>query len=153
MVYDAYIHKHGKKETETKDFNSITKGDTILILDLEKGKIKTDELKTLKSGSETKVERFYRGKKQYKAYKLSKKCNVFSENDLEKVKDNIIYKSGKDSIEELLIKGVPDYLIVNQINNRWFFLEAKKAGTGLSNSQVQWFSKFSELPIKIAYVE
>lgn len=58
------------------------------------------------------------------------------------------------SIAEIFVPGVPDFFVVDRKTLNFFFVEVKRAGDGLRDTQLKWVRDLgNRVPVKIAYVE
>jgi len=57
------------------------------------------------------------------------------------------------SFDDVMRKGVPDFMVARKDKRKLSFVEVKSAGDGLRHSQLRWMRLFDDAAVKVAYVE
>lgn len=67
--------------------------------------------------------------------------------------------NSEDDVSALEGSGVPDFLFweyskenIDDIRN-YFFCEVKSEGDALRRSQIEWITKFDEIPVRVTYIK
>lgn len=55
-------------------------------------------------------------------------------------------------LSDVAVPGIPDFAVGKKSERKFSFVEVKKAGTTLRDTQMHWFAKFDNQPLQLAFV-